>query len=91
MAAGNFHIGIMGNLFSGKTTLMNALAGEPYRTELEALLDGAETHAFSERVEKGSLTDECLALFYRTAWRTSSRRRPRSSTCACCSSGRSGT
>ncbi len=65
MASGNFHIGIMGNLFSGKTTLMNALAGEPYRSELEALLDGAETHAFSERVEKGSLTDECLALFYK--------------------------
>jgi len=65
MASGNFHIGIMGNLFSGKTTLMNALAGEPYRSELEALLDGAEVHAFSERVEKGSLTDECLALFYR--------------------------
>jgi deoxyadenosine/deoxycytidine kinase len=64
MASGNFHIGIMGNLFSGKTTLMNALAGEPYRSELEALLDGAETHAFSERVEKGSLTDQCLALFY---------------------------
>jgi deoxyadenosine/deoxycytidine kinase len=64
MASGNFHIGIMGNLFSGKTTLMNALAGEPYRSELETLLDGAETHAFSERVEKGSLTHECLALFY---------------------------
>ena len=65
MAAGNFHIGIMGNLFSGKTTLMRALAREPYRAELEALLEAAETHAFSERVEKGSLTDECLALFYR--------------------------
>jgi deoxyadenosine/deoxycytidine kinase len=64
MAAGNFHIGIMGNLFSGKTTLMHALAAEPYRSELEALLDAAETHAFSERVEKGSLTDQCLALFY---------------------------
>ena len=64
MATGNFHIGIMGNLFSGKTTLMNALAAEPYRPELEALLDAAETHAFSERVEKGSLTDQCLALFY---------------------------
>jgi deoxyadenosine/deoxycytidine kinase len=64
MAAGNFHIGIMGNLFSGKTTLMHALAREPYRAELEALLDAAETHAFSERVEKGSLTDQCLALFY---------------------------
>jgi len=65
MASGNFHIGIMGNLFSGKTTLMHALAADPYRSELEALLDAAETHAFSERVEKGSLTDECLALFYR--------------------------
>jgi len=64
MASGNFHIGIMGNLFSGKTTLMHALARDPYRSELEALLDAAETHAFSERVEKGSLTDECLALFY---------------------------
>jgi len=65
MASGNFHIGIMGNLFSGKTTLMNALAGEPYRSELEGLLGTAETHSFSERVEKGSLTDECLALFYK--------------------------
>jgi len=64
MATGNFHIGIMGNLFSGKTTLMHALAAEPYRSELEALLDAAETHAFSERVEKGGLTDACLALFY---------------------------
>jgi deoxyadenosine/deoxycytidine kinase len=60
----NFHIGIMGNLFSGKTTLMNALAGAPYRAELEQLLGNAETHSFSERVEKGSLTDQCLALFY---------------------------
>jgi deoxyadenosine/deoxycytidine kinase len=65
MASGNFHIGIMGNLFSGKTTLMTALAGEPYRSELEGLLGTAETHSFSERVEKGSLTDECLALFYK--------------------------
>jgi len=64
MAPYNFHIGIMGNLFSGKTTLMNALSTDPYRAELSALLDNAETHAFSERVEKGSLTDECLALFY---------------------------
>ena len=64
MATGNFHIGIMGNLFSGKTTLMNALASDPYRAELQALLDNAETYSFSERVEKGSLTDECLALFY---------------------------
>ena len=65
MASGNFHIGIMGNLFSGKTTLMRALAEDPYRSELEALLDAGETHAFSERVEKGSLTDQCLALFYK--------------------------
>jgi len=64
MAPVNFHIGIMGNLFSGKTTLMNALAGDPYRTDLENLLGNAETHSFSERVEKGSLTDQCLALFY---------------------------
>ena len=63
MASSNFHIGIMGNLFSGKTTLMAALAADPYRGELEALLDAGETHAFSERVEKGSLTDQCLALF----------------------------
>jgi deoxyadenosine/deoxycytidine kinase len=61
----NFHIGIMGNLFSGKTTLMHALARDPYRKDLEALLGGAELHAFSERVDKGSLTDECLALFYK--------------------------
>ncbi len=60
----NFHIGIMGNLFSGKTTLMLALARDPYRRDLEALLGGAELHAFSERVDKGSLIDECLALFY---------------------------
>ncbi len=65
MSAGNFHIGIMGNLFSGKTTLMNALAAEPYCSELESQLGTAETHAFSERVEKGSLTDQCLALFYK--------------------------
>ena len=61
----NFHIGIMGNLFSGKTTLMRALAQDPYKKDLEALLGGAELHAFSERVDKGSLIDECLALFYR--------------------------
>jgi deoxyadenosine/deoxycytidine kinase len=61
----NFHIGIMGNLFSGKTTLMYALSRDPYKQDLEALLDGAELHAFSERVAKGSLTDECLALFYK--------------------------
>jgi deoxyadenosine/deoxycytidine kinase len=60
----NFHIGIMGNLFSGKTTLMEALAKDPYKKDLEALLDNAEIHTFSERVDKGSLTDECLALFY---------------------------
>lgn len=60
----NFHIGIMGNLFSGKTTLMNALAGPPYRRELQLLIENADTYAFTERVEKGSLTDECLALFY---------------------------
>ncbi len=65
MSSGNFHIGIMGNLFSGKTTLMNALAADPYKAELEQLLGTAETHAFSERVEKGSLTDQCLALFYK--------------------------
>ncbi len=64
MPIGNFHIGIMGNLFSGKTTLMNALASDPYRSELEGILDAGDTHAFSERVEKGSLTDQCLALFY---------------------------
>jgi deoxyadenosine/deoxycytidine kinase len=64
MAFGNFHIGIMGNLFSGKTTLMNALSADPYRAELEDILDAGETYAFSERVEKGSLTDQCLALFY---------------------------
>jgi deoxyadenosine/deoxycytidine kinase len=65
MASGNFHIGIMGNLFSGKTTLMNALAADPYQSELAKLLGTAETHAFSERVEQGSLTDQCLALFYK--------------------------
>lgn len=61
----NFHIGIMGNLFSGKTTLMNALAADPYKKDLENILDGAQIRTFSERVEKGSLTDECLALFYK--------------------------
>lgn len=61
----NFHIGIMGNLFSGKTTLMDALAKDPYKTDFSMLLDKAEVHTFSERVEKGSLTDECLALFYK--------------------------
>ncbi len=61
----NFHIGIMGNLFSGKTTLMEALSKDPYKTELGHLLDNGELHTFTERVEKGSLTDECLALFYK--------------------------
>lgn len=61
----NFHIGIMGNLFSGKTTLMNAFSKDPYKKELEMLLDNAEVHTFAERVEKGSLTDECLSLFYK--------------------------
>jgi deoxyadenosine/deoxycytidine kinase len=60
----NFHIGIMGNLFSGKTTLMHALARDPYKQDFEALLGGAELFTFSERVDKGSLIDECLALFY---------------------------
>ena len=60
----NFHVGIMGNLFSGKTTLMHALARDPYKRDLEALVGGADLHAFSERVDKGSLVDECLALFY---------------------------
>ena len=60
----NFHIGIMGNLFSGKTTLMQALSRDPYRSDLASLLGGAELRAFSERVDKGSLIDECLALFY---------------------------
>jgi len=54
----------MGNLFSGKTTLMHALSQDPYKSDLERLLDGAELYTFSERVDKGSLTDECLALFY---------------------------
>lgn len=60
----NFHIGIMGNLFSGKTTLMNALSKDPYKTDFETLLDNGEMHTFSERVEPGSLTDRCLELFY---------------------------
>ncbi|MBU4484348.1 deoxynucleoside kinase [bacterium] len=63
--AKNFHIGIMGNLFSGKTTLMNAISRDPYKSDLEKLLDNAELHTFTERVDKGSLTDECLALFYK--------------------------
>lgn len=61
----NFHIGIMGNLFSGKTTLMEALAKDPYKKDLEFLLDNGEIHTFSERVEQGSLTDRCLKLFYK--------------------------
>ncbi len=60
----NFHIGIMGNLFSGKTTLMNALTQSPYKTDLENILGKAKMYTFTERVDKGSLTDECLALFY---------------------------
>ena len=60
----NFHIGIMGNLFSGKTTLMQALGRDPYKKDFEALLDNGEVHTFTERVEKGSLADECLSLFY---------------------------
>lgn len=60
----NFHIGIMGNLFSGKTTLMNALSEDPYKSDLRNILDNAEMHTFAERVDKGSLTDECLKLFY---------------------------
>lgn len=54
----------MGNLFSGKTTLMTALSHDPYKRDLGALLDNAEIHTFAERVEKDSLTDQCLALFY---------------------------
>ena len=46
MGIGNFHIGIMGNLFSGKTTLMNAMTAEPYRSELQALVGGAELYSF---------------------------------------------
>lgn len=60
----NFHIGIMGNLFSGKTTLMNALSKDPYRKDLCEIMGGSELHTFAERVDKGSLADECLALFY---------------------------
>lgn len=60
----NFHIGIMGNLFSGKTTLMKALSEEPYRSDLKEILGGATIKTFSERVDKGSLADQCLALFY---------------------------
>lgn len=61
----NFHIGIMGNLFSGKTTLMEALSKNPYKKDLENLLDCGEVHTFSERVDPGSLTDRCLELFYK--------------------------
>jgi len=62
--ARNFHIGIMGNLFSGKTTLMKALTQDPYKSDLQGILGNAEMHTFEERVATGSLTDECLALFY---------------------------
>lgn len=61
----NFHIGIMGNIFSGKTTLMKTLSQDPYRGALENLLGNAEMHMFEERVAAGSLTDECLTLFYK--------------------------
>ena len=61
----NFHLGIMGNLFSGKTTLMDALSKNPYKKDLQTLLDNGELHTFSERVEQGSLTDRCLELFYK--------------------------
>jgi len=64
LSEANFHIGIMGNLFSGKTTLMRALSETPYRSDLSKVLGDADMHTFSERVEKGSLTDRCLALFY---------------------------
>lgn len=60
----NFHVGIMGNLFSGKTTLMEALSSDPYKKDLRNLLDNGELYSFSERVEKDSLTDRCLELFY---------------------------
>ena len=43
---------------------MNALSKDPYKTDFQMLLDGGEIHTFSERVDKGSLTDECLKLFY---------------------------
>jgi deoxyadenosine/deoxycytidine kinase len=55
----------MGNLFSGKTTLMKALAEDPYKSEFENILSGANLHAFAERVDAGSLADECLSLFYK--------------------------
>ncbi|MFA6409896.1 MAG: deoxynucleoside kinase [Gammaproteobacteria bacterium] len=61
----NFHIGIMGNLFSGKTTLLQALATDPYQSDLEKLLGNGKVHTFSERVEKGGLADDCLELFYK--------------------------
>jgi len=44
--AQNFHIGIMGNLFSGKTTLMKALTQDPYKSDLEGILGNAEMHTF---------------------------------------------
>lgn len=43
---------------------MNALSKNPYKTDFEMLLDNGEMYTFSERVEKGSLTDRCLELFY---------------------------
>lgn len=62
--AKNFHIGLMGNLFSGKTTLMDALSQDPYKSELAQLLHNATVHTFTERIEKGGLADDCLKLFY---------------------------
>lgn len=43
---------------------MDALSKNPYKKDFETLLDNGELHTFSERVEKGSLTDNCLELFY---------------------------
>ena len=44
---------------------MNALSKDPYKKDLENILDNGELHPFSERVEKDSLADQCLALFYK--------------------------
>lgn len=44
---------------------MKALAHDPSKKELGALLDNGELHTFSERVDQGSLTDRCLELFYK--------------------------
>lgn len=63
--AKHFHIGIMGNLFSGKTTLLEALSNNPYKEDLEKLLGNGKVHPFSERIEKGGLADDCLELFYK--------------------------